>query len=887
MSGDENEVSGGRSDGTDADWERLKAYFAEASSLDPSERARYIERVARDAPELQAELLALLDTQGDPEDGLGAAIASVARNIRATTAGADDAAAATGNRLLGRQLGAYRIIAPIARGGMGEVLRAQRVDGEYEQQVAIKVLGRGALDPDASRRFREERQILARLNHPCIARILDGGTTEDGVSYLVMELIDGQPIDQYVRANALPIREVMQLFRGVCAAVEYAHSNLIVHRDIKPGNILVDASGQPKLLDFGIAKLLQPSADTQQTDGGIDSAPTVASERRMTREYASPEQLLGLPISTASDIYSLGVLLYELLTQCRPRALAGLRPSEVEEVIFNTEPTRPSEALEAQSIARAKLLQGDVDNIVLMALAAEPADRYGSAQQLSADIRRWLGKEPVIARRRSLSYVAGKFLQRNRWWVSAAVASGLVLLGAVLFHVRQIEAERELVKQEALRTSRVAEFLSSLLQSTSPDRVNASEVTARTLLDSARADLRDGLKDQPLVRASLLGTIGRAYSSLALDSDAVAVLEEAVALARTSNDPATLSAQLVHLGAALEKTTDLERARATLEDALAVARLPGVPGAQQARALQALAHVQHLLGEYDASIDHYRQALAHYATAEQQASRSYPHLLTGLGQSLMFADRMDEAIVLMERAVVALQTTAPNDRYELMKFKHNLATALIGAGEDARAEPLLREVVDTEHLVLGDDNPDLDAAMVVLGLLYQRTGRLEEAETLLADALEISLRLRGAQHRYTGYNRVLYGKLLSAQARYAEGEAQFTEALAVYAQAIEPDHPYVASAHAGFGSLLIAAGRPAEAEQQARLGMAVAARALPEGHWLRATLEGLLGMALGAQRKDAAARAHLEAALTVLAPMKGRQPETARLRAALASLATD
>ena len=411
-------------------WNRTKALFNAAIELEPSRRAAYLDQACGADQELRAEvesLLAFHEVTRDPTHQADSAMTDSAASA------SEDAPAPTDQRI-----GSYRVIREIGRGGMAVVYLALRDDDQYRKRVAVKLVRRGVDDADILRRFRNERQALAALDHPNVVKLFDGGSTQQGLPYLVMEYVEGLPIDEYCDVHRLAIANRLQLFRTVCGAVQYAHQNLIIHRDLKPTNILVTPDGVPKLLDFGIAKLLNPefSAHTLLV--------TQPNLRVMTPEYASPEQIRGLPVTTATDVYSLGVVLYQLLSGHRPYRLDTPTPLEVERAICEQEPEKPSTAVSRagdpasldDSISSApetvsrnredspdklrRRLQGDLDNIVLMALRKEPQRRYASVQQLSDDVRRHLEGLPVIARKATFTYRASKFVRRNRVAVTAA-----------------------------------------------------------------------------------------------------------------------------------------------------------------------------------------------------------------------------------------------------------------------------------------------------------------------------------------------------------------------------------------------------------------------------------------------------------------------------------
>ncbi len=418
-------------------WARVKELFEAAADLAPNERASLLSNECGGDDALRREVESLLESDSQTNDFIEQPVLEIPRDLFPE---------APDESLAGRQFGAYQIIREIGRGGLGAVYLAARADDEYRKEVALKLVRRGLDTEDILRRFRNERQILAQLDHPNIARLIDGGTTDEGLPYFVMEYVNGEPIGAYCDAHSLGTTERLNLFRKVCAAVTFAHQNLVIHRDLKPSNILIASDGEPKLLDFGIAKLLGQDEEAL--------AQTITSQRVMTPEYASPEQIKGERITTTSDVYSLGVLLYELLTGRRPYRLKTRTPEEIARAITEQEPERPSTAV-AQGggnskfeIRNSKFLRGDLDNIVLMAMRKEPARRYSSVGQFSEDIRRHLEGLPVIARKDTLRYRSEKFIRRHKVGVAAVALIALSLVGGIIATVSQAK--------RATRQARVA-----------------------------------------------------------------------------------------------------------------------------------------------------------------------------------------------------------------------------------------------------------------------------------------------------------------------------------------------------------------------------------------------------------------------------------------------
>lgn len=487
-------------------WREVRQILDEAIPLSIDKRSLYLERVCTGDPELRAEVVSLLEShdQAGPVflNSPVADLSAVVEHPESTR--------------VGRRVGAYQIIEEIARGGMGEVYRAVRADGEYDKQVAIKLIRIGLDTRELVDRFRHERQILATLDHPNIARLLDAGTTEDGIPYLVMELIEGTPIDQYCDKKALGVDERLQLFRQACLAVQYAHQRLVIHRDIKPSNILVTADGTPKLLDFGIAKILDPAAGTETTQ-----------LRPMTPEYASPEQVRGGPITTATDIYSLGVLLYRTLTGYSPYPGTNRAATEIARAICEREPARPSTAAKraaehgehtsgAASGSLWHKLKGDIDNIVLKTLRKEPERRYASAEQLAEDLRRHLEGLPVAATPDSIPYRFGKFVRRHQTGVAATALIILIIGAGVAATVR----EARIAIQERARAERRFNDVRKLANSVLfefDDKIRdlPGSMPARSLVVKRALEYLDGLALEARGDHSLQLEIAAAYQKVA------------------------------------------------------------------------------------------------------------------------------------------------------------------------------------------------------------------------------------------------------------------------------------------------------------------------------------------------------------------------------------
>ena len=702
----------------------------------------------------------------------------------------------------GRQLGAYRLVRELGRGGMGAVFLAERADEQYEQHVAIKVVKRG-MDSDAIlSRFRHERQILAALDHPNIARLLDGGTTAEGLPYFVMEYIEGLPVDEYCEAHALSVRARLKLFQTVCAAVHYAHQNLVVHRDIKPSNILVTPDGVPKLLDFGIAKLLKPELYAQTV------APTATSERPMTPDYASPEQVRGLPVTTASDVYALGALLYELLTGQRPHRLHSYTTQEIERVICEQEPERPSEAVTAGRQRRAaakekqtavvcnpKTLRGDLDNIVLMALRKEPQRRYASAQQLADDIERHLTGRPVIARKDTLGYRVGKFVRRNKVAVSAAAALLLVLLAAgvvVALQSARVARERDRAQRERERAEKVSAFLVNLFKVSDPDEAKGHAVTAREMLDQGAARIEHELQDQPEVQATLMDTMGSVYETLGLYHDSETLLARALGTRRA---------------------------------------LYGEDHPEVIKTLQHLALLQRQQGDFAGAEASWRAVIAGQERLHGKESAEVAEALNELGKLFWWKGDLVSAEPFFREALAIRRKVYGNNHPSVAKSLNNVAVLLNNKGDYEAAEPLYREALALQRRLLGDENGDTASMMVNLGdFLADHGGKFDEAEALMRAALDIRRKLFGPDHLSVLLSLRALAGLCEAKRDYARAVEYRRDELAMARRL------YGSEAHVGEScrylalSLAYYAGDHASAEPLLREGLAIQRKVIGDAH---------------------------------------------------------
>ena len=792
------------------------------------------------------------------------------------------------SELSGERVGRYRIIRSIGIGGMGEVYLAERADQQFEQLVAIKIVRGGVLSKGVQSRLKVERQILAQLDHPNIAHLLDGGSLADGAAYIVMEYVDGVPIDAYCDTRQLDLPGRLRLFQIVCSAVHTAHQNLIVHRDLKPSNILVTADGNPKLLDFGIAKLLDDRAFLQHT-----LAVTHADIRVMTPDHASPEQVRGQPITTASDVYVLGVVLYELLTGTRPFIIPSLRLADIERVICEQEPSRPSavfadeQSQDVRELAARRgsnasrlqrMLEGDIDNIVLMAMRKEPQRRYASAQQMADDIQRYLDGMPIIARHDTFTYRTQKFIRRN--WIGVSAGSGLFVVTAAFaaltyaqyLHIvterDQVKVERTNAERERSRAEEVSEFLVNLFKLSDPEVNRGNQVTARELLNSGAQRLRTGLQDQPATRAALLSTVGAVYNSLGLYGDALPVLDESLALQLNSRDRVKLSTLLAQ-GRARLGAGKLIAADDSLRSALRLAQDQfGASSLETARALWGTGELRHAQGRFNDAEGLYKRSLAIFET-NHAAPTDVAWLLDDLGKIYEREQQWTLAKLTYERALEIDRHLLGEDHARIAVHLHNLAFVAENLGNAAQAESLYLDAIHRYERIYGNHHPETATAWGNYGLLLQREGRLAEAEPFQRRALAATLALYGGDHPDVAYNRVSLAMLLHEKGDLNAAESEYRQALTVYDKTLPPEHQWRASALMHLARLLAERGKAAEAAELSAQSIRIWTDTSPRGSPKTAQAHAIHGYAQLLLGQAPAASREIESAYAVIVQARG------------------
>lgn len=865
-------------------WSRIEALFHEAAELPPSQRSTFLEKACSGDTELRRAVERFLAA-----DSSGSALIDGSLEDLAAPLLTADVEPETGAVELeaDQRVGSYRIIGVLGSGGMGTVFRAERADGAYERQVAIKTLRTGRLHAGAEARFEGERRILARLQHPGIASLVDGGVTEHGQLYLVMELVEGSSIVDYAAEKKLSVEARVRLMIEVAEAVDYAHRNLIVHRDLKPANIFVGNDGRPKLLDFGIARLTEEESTADAT--------ATATALLLTPDYASPEQIRGETVTTATDVYALGAVLYELLALRRPFGRLSTRWADLERVLNETPP--PLSRSDGLDRAWRRALDGDLETIVQKALHKEPARRYSSALDLADDLQRHLSGRTVRARPDSLRYRASKFFARNRLASALGVAA---IVAAVLGVAGTVWQARE-ARLQAERGEAVGDFLFSLFEGADPEVNPGQAITALDLLEAGAARV-DSLDAGPETRVDLLRTLGSLFGRLGEQDRSETLLREAVATARAEldSDEAVYADALADLGIRLSSAGNLEEAEAALTEALELRQGQRASPFDVATAQGNLGAALRNLARYDEAEDAYRSAISTLDRETSGDTLVFASELMGLAQVLQFQDRFEEAEALF-LVVRRHQLEAP-ERPLLGFVTHNLGVVTAGLGRPDEAERYHREALEIWQRLFPQGHPEVARSLEQIARNVQAQGRFDEADSLYSVAIDrwserygeshthlAQIRANQATLRYQQGNfaaaaeafregvriwrvtgeRVVLGVGLRNLAvietqlgEYASADTLLTEALELRRELHGDVHVLVAETYSAIASLRNGQGRYREAEEQARIAIGQYGDLGEAEHRNVSNTRMVLGRALAGQGRWEEARAELEPVFT-------------------------
>ncbi|HVQ33735.1 MAG TPA: serine/threonine-protein kinase [Lysobacter sp.] len=831
-------------------WQRLSPLLDALFELDEEERTRSLELMREEDPQTAEDLEALLKLDSDREDFLSEPLVAPLPGPRP-----------------GVEVGPYRLERMLGEGGMGQVWLAARADGLYQRRVALKLLRPGLVDPNLRLRFTRERQILARLAHPHIARLLDAGLSGDHQPYLALEYIEGEPITDYCRAQRLSLEARLDLFHQVCDAVSHAHANLIVHRDLKPSNILVTPAGDVRLLDFGIAKLIDADVGApEQTRTGV---------RAFTLHYAAPEQVRGEPVSTMTDVYSLGVVLYELLADAKPYRLKRQTDAEWEEAILQGDPTRPSQALQRQADAgegdtamlrrRSRIVAGDLDNIVLKALAKKPEQRYPSVEAMSLDLERYLAGKPVLARPQSVGYRLRKYVIRHRWALATSVAVSGVL-GASLTIVAW---QGQQAVQETARAQALQDFVIGLFEGAgAAPRDDAIDM--RSLLDNGIVRANRELARQPLARAEVFGIIARLRLGLGDYHEAMALLDrQAVILASAGNDaPASLQLEsATQQGLAHRQLDDPRKCIQAMEPWMERARreqsqLP----AQVADFYSQLARCRSAIGEYNTA----RQLLEYSMAIRRDVlddDAGQTENLLDLANVDADAGRTDLAMQGLRNALAQLQQKVGERHPLAIQIQRRIGTLLRDQGRPDEAAKAIDAALALSAELLGDRHPTTLALHRQRAAVYMEQGWLDVAERDLRNTTPLLIERVGEDHVDVGSSFYTLGMLAWEQGRLEEAERHLAQAVAIWRTSSARTRALGGMAE--HAQVLQALGRDAAANTEIDQASQQAVVQLGLKHALTADVEHVHGLMLAARGDHAAAIDRLRRALQISRSAQG------------------
>ncbi len=696
--------------------------------------------------------------------------------------------------VIGKDIGPYRIRESIGEGGMGMVYLAERIDGEFDQSVAVKFVRGGLFSDYMRKRFAIEKRILSKLDHPNIARLLDGGITDDGIPFLIMEYVEGLPLDEYCNENNIDTRGRIDLFLQICRAVQSAHSNLIIHRDLKPQNILVNPKGQVKVMDFGIAKFTDPDADEESVfrtrDGNF-----IAS-----LGYAAPEQFRSEDPTLATDIYQLGLVLHKLLTGRLPYSVKECSPAEAEQIICETKPAKPSthvdrEKDDNQWPVQPDQLKGDLDTIILKALQKEPGKRYGSAEMLAGDIERHLAGLPILARPATMRYRAGKFIVRHRR-VLAAVCLMIAGLAGIIFHyTSQLADERDTAQYEAERAEAINTFLIDVFETADPEVNRGEEISAGEMLNRG-VDMAANLTSQPELQVDMLAIAGEIYRSLGDYDNAGNLIEQALTQARAiyGDEHEVVASIKYSMGTVLMSKGDHKMAEKYIIDALELQRkLLGNMHSDVASSLYFLGNIRMRAGDFTTADDFFREALIIRQSVLGYSHPEVAYSLSGLGNLSRRMRDFDKAIDKHNEALNIRRSVFGDNHPSVAKSLSHLGITYGIQGDHQQALVMFEEAYEILRSVYGDIHPEVVRDLNNIGVTQRRMGNYEQAQEIYREVLEIRKSILNNTHPDIARSYNNLGAVYRYKGNYQEARILNERALEIRRAALGDFHPDVAS----------------------------------------------------------------------------------------------
>lgn len=802
-------------------WEQIEPILNHVLTLETKqERTRYIRRHCSDE-QLRTEVESLLESIESSRhmwDGLLESNQVLVENM----AREDQSAPA---ETLPQQIGSYHIKKRIGRGGMGDVFLGERAGADFHKKVAVKVLRKDATDHSQVQRFLQERSLLSRLNHSNIARLLDGGITDDGRPFIVMEYVDGIPLTEYCNHHQCSLEQRLELFMQACKAVHAAHTNFIVHRDLKPSNLLVTENGVVKVLDFGIAKLLDQGLSEQEV------FETRKGNRIFSLNYAAPEQISLDPVTTATDVYALGLLLYELLAGVRPFDYKSMRLSEAEKIIQTRDPVQPSSAARRH----ASQLRGDLDAIIMKALRKEPGQRYSSALSMVEEIERYLNHQPVAARKGTIKYRAGKYLKRHKLALSVvAVFTFLVSLFSI-YHVNRITQERNIAEKEAEKARQVTGFLAGIFEYADPYKNPQSEMTIREVLRYGKDYIQHQIGDEAEVKPMLLYTVGGIYETLGEYSLADSLLTESLNLIqseqiKTSENEYNLAVAFNNIGSLKSSQGKYSEAADYLQQASEIFDKLNRQS-YRSGSMRLWGWTEYLMGNYSKADSLLEKALSldltyhgRYSTATAMTLNNIAWLQNTLG-NLQKSDSLFSEVLKINKQVY------PENHPETAKTLHSLAWNHYQLKNYEKAVEFSNKAIAKRKKVFGDiAHPDIAWSLNNLGVIKQAQGKLDESEKYLREALAMRKEVLPENHPHIAQTLGNLGSLHFYRKEYDKAADLFFEVVEIQRAVYGPEHPNVAMYLNNLATVLHNGNKPFDAIPYYEEALSIQVERLGEAH---------------------------------------------------------
>ncbi len=857
-------------------WNKIKKIFHKALTLESKDRASFVREKTSGDKMLFQMIMTMLETENEKNSGITQVISSSMKQFLQDNFGVQS----------GDKIDVYQLETILGEGGMGTVFKARRVDAEFDIEVAIKVIHREQINSETLQRFQSERQILANLNHPNIARLIDGGTTDNGLPYLVMEYIEGEPIIDYCKSRKLNLKQRLGLFLQICEAVNYAHQNLIVHRDIKPANIMVTRDGNIKLLDFGVAKILNPHEYSKSV------ADTHIEMRILTLENAAPEQVLGEKITTRTDVYALGTLLYQLLTEEKIFNLEEQHRRTFEKAICEQVPEKPSTIISHTNSLVAvkvperslvtlktiqKILKGDLDNIILKSLQKKPERRYQSVEQFSDDIKRYLNHYPVKAQPEKFSYRAKKYIRRHQ---AGVVFAGVLLSSLLIFIVilsiknSAILQQKKMAELEAARANEIADFMVDIFSSSDPNENAGKEKTSLEMLQEGKSKINQ-VKD-PQLKAKLLETLALVYQKLGQYPQARKLINEAIDIRKKQviTSDTVWARSYYRLGEIDFEIGNFDRAIKTFKKSLAYYKSSGLDDEYEKNSPNIiLAAIYSYQGKYLQAVEldknNLRIALTKYSPNSVEIGEAY----TNLGAEFRHLSLFERSEKFLRLGLQSRLQARGEISLDTAHSYNQLASTLDYQEKYQQALEMALNGLSIRQKIYKNGHVEIAASLGNVAKMYTRLKKLDKAIRYKLEAVNMLKKVVGIKHYYVVGSLSSLGLMYLDNHQFTLSEAAFNESIDISQSMDDSDSPRIAYPLTGMGKLMLKTNQLERALTYLRQAFAIRTEKLPPGHRLTVTTAAFLGEAYLRKGDKTQARQYLEQALKGFTEIYGSDHE--------------